>query len=211
MIKGGSVASVNVGAARTVRWRGKTITTGIFKSPTEGRIAIRGVNFVGDDQADRESHGGVTRSAYAYAMEDYAWWKGELGRELPPGQFGENLTLRDVAVNGALIGERWRVGSALLQVTAPRVPCFKLGMKMDDPAFVKRFAVALRPGAYLSVLEPGEVGSEDLVAIVSRPNHAMSIEEMVRIYLFQQERIPELVDVPELPDNWREWAQRHGA
>ena len=205
----GSVVSVNVGAVRTVRWHGRAVTTGIFKAPVQGKIALHGVNLDGDDQADRQNHGGVTRSAYAYAVEDYFWWQTELGRDLPPGMFGENLTVQNINVNGALVGERWRVGSAIVQVTAPRVPCFKLAMKMDDPGFIRRFAHALRPGAYLSIVEPGDVGRGDRVEIVSRPEHTTSIEEMTRIYLFQQERIAELVAVPEMPENWRAWAQRH--
>ena len=204
-----SIVSVNVGAVRTVEHGGARITTGIFKEPVAGRVRLRGVNLDGDDQADRGVHGGRERAAYAYAAEDYDWWNGELGRDCAPGTFGENFTTRGVDVSGALIGERWRIGSAVVQVTSPRVPCYKLAMKMDDPQFVRRFAAALRPGAYLSIVEEGDVAAGDGVQIVHRPGHALTLAEMVRIYFFERHRIGELVDVEDLPAGWRDWAREH--
>jgi MOSC domain-containing protein YiiM len=204
-----SIVSVNVGAVRTVEHGGTHITTGIFKEPVSGRVRLRGVNLDGDDQADRGVHGGADRAAYAYASEDYDWWRGQLGRDCAPGTFGENLTTRGIDVSGALVGERWRVGSAVVQVTSPRVPCYKLAMKMDDPTFVRRFAAALRPGAYLSIVEEGDVAAGDGVEIVHRPGHALTLAEMVRIYFFERHRIGELVDIEELPEGWREWAREH--
>jgi len=201
---------VNVSEARTVEYRGEIVTTGIFKTPVKGRIPISGVNLRGDDQADRQNHGGKTRAAYAYAQEDYAWWEQALSRVLPPGKFGENLTLRGIDVTRALVGERWRVGTAELQVTSPRVPCYKLAMTMDDPAFVKRFAQALRPGAYLSILNEGHVAAGDPVEVLWRPSHKLTLEEMARIYLFQPSRAGEML-VPELPEDWRAWALQHSA
>ncbi len=206
----GLLVSVNVSEVRRVEYRGEIVTTGIFKRPVEGRTPISGVNLRGDDQADRENHGGKSRAAYAYAQEDYAWWKEALHREVPPGQFGENLTLRGIDVTGALVGERWRVGTTELQVTAPRVPCYKLAMTMDDPTFVKRFAQALRPGAYLSILKEGYVAPGDAVEVLWKPGHELTLEEMARIYLFQQARAGEML-VPELPEHWREWALAHRA
>ena len=202
----GVVIAVNVGPARTVRWRGQTITTGIFKSPVAGRVRIQGVNLVGDQQADRTNHGGAVRSVYAYTVEDYAWWSSELGRDLTPGTFGENLTVRGIDANDALVGERWRIGTAVLQVTVPRVPCYKLAMRMDDPTFVKRFAAALRPGPYFTVLTEGEVGAGDAIEVVWRPRHLLSVREMARIYLFERHRLAAFLDVPELPLSWRTWA-----
>ena len=204
-----SIMSVNVGAVRTVERGGKPITTGIFKEPVAGRVRLHGVNLDGDDQADRGVHGGRDRAAYAYASEDYAWWAGELGRDCAPGTFGENFTTRGIDVSGALIGERWRVGSAVVQVTSPRIPCYKLAMKMDDPQFVRRFAEALRPGAYLSVVQEGDVAAGDGVEIVHRPGHDLSLAAMVRIYFFERHRIGELVDVEDLPAGWRDWAREH--
>jgi MOSC domain-containing protein YiiM len=206
----GLVLSVNVSEVRTVEYRGAAVTTGIFKTPVKGRIPISGVNLRGDDQADRQNHGGKTRAAYAYAQEDYAWWEQALSRVLPPGKFGENLTLRGIDVTRALVGERWRVGTAELQVTSPRVPCYKLAMTMEDPTFVKRFAQALRPGAYLSILNEGHVAAGDPVEVLWRPSHKLTLEEMARIYLFQPSRAGEML-VPELPDDWRAWALQHSA
>jgi len=200
----GSVLSVNVSAIRTVEYNGDLVTTGIFKSPVEGRIRFEGVNLHGDDQADRQNHGGPIRAAYAYANEDYRWWQTTLGRTLSPGKFGENLTLRGVDVSGALVGERWRVGTAILEVTSPRVPCYKLGIAMEDPGFIRAFARALRPGAYLRIVEEGAVGAGDLVAVASKPQHNLTLETMARIYLFERKRLEELL-VPQLPDEWREW------
>lgn len=203
-MSGGRVTSVNVSDVRTVEYRGTSITTGIFKKPVAERLAVAGINVRGDAQADRSVHGGPTRAVYAYAEEDYAWWSDALGRALPAGTFGENLTLAGIDVTRALVGERWRVGTTTFDVTSPRVPCFKLAMVMDDPTFVKRFAKALRPGAYLAIVEPGEIGAGDVAEIVARPEHTLTLEKMTDIYFNHRDRSRELL-VPELPESWREW------
>jgi MOSC domain-containing protein YiiM len=141
-----SLVSVNVGTPRPISYRGRQVMTGIWKEPVDGRVAVRGVNVDGDDQADRKVHGGVDKAIYAYSREDYEWWEGELARSMDPGTFGENLTTSGVDLNQAQIGERWRVGTAVLEVSEPRFPCFKLGVKMGTQRFVKRFAKARRPG-----------------------------------------------------------------
>ncbi len=123
--------------------RGRPLMSAIAKSPVEGRVRVAGVNVAGDDQADRRVHGGPDKAVYAYAAEDTAWWAGELGRPLEPGMFGENLTTEGVDVSGALVGERWRVGTVELEVCQPRLPCAKLGLRFGDPRMVKRFG---RPG-----------------------------------------------------------------
>src|SRR3954469_15767090 len=153
------VESVNVGVPRPVGTRGHTVWTAIWKDPAEGRVPLRGVNLRGDDQADRSVHGGPDKAVYAYAAEDTEWWEAELGRALGPGAFGENLTVRGLGVSEAVIGERWAVGSTLLEVAQPRLPCFKLGIRMGDPRFLKRFTEAGRPGAYLRVVEEGDIGA----------------------------------------------------
>jgi MOSC domain-containing protein YiiM len=200
-----TLTSVNVSSIRTVEYAGKEITTGIFKAPVEGPVAVRGVNLEGDDQADRAVHGGRFQAVYAYATEDYAWWETALGRPLPAGQFGENLTTRGIDINGALVGERWRVGSAVFSITIPRVPCYKLGMKMDDPRFLKRFARALRPGSYLSIVDEGRVTAGDTIDVIWRPTHHLTVRDAAEIFLFEHERSSELL-VPEMPSSWREWA-----
>jgi len=170
------VLSVNVGGVRTVEVGDRTITTAIWKSPVKGRVALAGVNLSGDDQADRSVHGGGDKAVYAYAWEDSVWWQEELGRELVPGNFGENLTLEGVPVADAVVGERWRIGSALLEVSEPRFPCFKLGIRMGDPRFVKRFAAARRPGTYLRIVAGGDVGAGDRIEVQPTGDAA---EEMV--------------------------------
>ena len=184
--------SVNVGAVEEVRWRGEIVTTAIWKHPVEGRVAIRGVNLDGDDQADREVHGGKDKAVYAYAREDVAWWEAEIHRPLEPAAFGENLTLAGVDVTGARIGERWRIGSVELEVSGPRVPCAKLGARMGDPLFPRKFVAAGRPGAYLSVPTPGTLQAGDEVFVVDRPDHGVSVGLVYEVALRAPWRLPEL-------------------
>ena len=157
------VVSVNVAEERTLERRGRRLRTGLWKRPVEGPVAIGELGLEGDFQGDLRVHGGPDKAVYAYAEEDIRWWENQLGRTLGAGFFGENLTLRGVDVSGARVGERWEVGSALLQVTDARRPCWKLQRKVGESRFVKRFAEARRPGAYLRVLRPGEVRAGDPV------------------------------------------------
>jgi len=144
------VASVNVGRPRPVDTGRRVVETAIWKRPVAGRVAVRGVNVDGDDQADRTVHGGPDKAVYAYALEEIRQWEDELGRPLGAAAFGENLTTEGIDVSGALVGERWRIGTTLLEVVQPRLPCFKLGLRMGDPTFLKRFAESSRPGAYMA-------------------------------------------------------------
>jgi MOSC domain-containing protein YiiM len=141
---------------------------------------VRGVNLAGDDQSDRRVHGGDRKAVYAYAREDLDWWGERLGRPLGSGTFGENLTTDGLDVTGARVGERWRVGTALLEVTQPRLPCYKLELRMDRTGFIGEFIDGGRPGAYLRIVEEGEVGAGDAVRIVSRPDGAPSMAEVMR-------------------------------
>ena len=204
----GVVESVNVGTPREVSWRGRTVTTAIWKAPVAGRVAVRGVNVDGDEQADKEHHGGVDKALYAYAAEDLEWWSGQLGRELGLGGFGENLTVRGIDVSAAEVGERWRVGGTLLEVASPRTPCFKLGIRMGSQRFPRRFAVAGRPGAYLRILAEGEVAAGDPVEVVHRPGHGLTVAEVSRIYHDDHAGAPRLLQAPELADTWKQWAER---
>jgi MOSC domain-containing protein YiiM len=202
---GGSVLSVNVAEIREIPRGGQMVPTGIWKVPVEGRVAVRGVNVAGDQQADRSVHGGPDKAVYAYAREDTDWWEEELERELPHGAFGENLTLRGVDVSGALIGERWRIGSVLLEVSEPRFPCWKLGARFDDPRMLKRFSAALRPGAYLRIAEEGELAAGDTVEIAERPDHDLTIAGFARAYLQDRDALPRLLEVPAVSELWRDW------
>ena len=200
------VVSVNVGAPRTVEHNGRVVTTAIWKHPVSGRVPVRGLNLAGDDQADRSVHGGVDKAVYAYAREDYEWWGGELGAEaLEAGTFGENLTVSGLDLNAAMVGERWRVGSALLEVSEPRFPCFKLGIRMGDPRFLKRFAAARRPGTYLRIVEEGELGAGDQIEVVERPGHRVTIGLFVEAYLGDRSRLVDLLAADALSATWRAW------
>ncbi len=126
----GSLLSVNVGGAREFEYNGRPAKSAIWKSPIPGRVVARGVNLAGDDQADRGAHGGPDKAIYAYAVEDYGWWESEIGRRLEHGEFGENLTTESIDVTNALVGERWDIGSTVLEVSEPRVPCWRLAARM---------------------------------------------------------------------------------
>jgi MOSC domain-containing protein YiiM len=201
------VVSVNVGQVRTVEHDGGTVTTGIWKEPVDGRVAVRGVNLDGDDQADRSVHGGVDKAVYSYAFEDYEWWSIELGRRLGAGTFGENLTIEGFDLREAVVGQRWRVGTALLEISEPRFPCFKLGIRMDDPRFLKRFASARRPGSYLRIAEEGELGAGDPIEIVSTPEHGLTIGEFNEAYLGNRAALRDLLRADQLSETWRGWIE----
>jgi MOSC domain-containing protein YiiM len=193
---------VNVGAARDVEWRGEVVRTGIWKHPVAGRVSLRGVNFAGDDQADRRVHGGADKAVYAYAWEDYEFWRAHEGLDTAPGLFGENLTVAGIDLTAALVGERWRVGSTLLEVAQPRTPCYKLGIRVGDPGFPKRFLAAARPGAYLRVVQEGEVGADDRVEVTDRPAHGVTLGAMLAA-LRDRDAAAALARVPYLPAFWR--------
>lgn len=203
----GRLLSVNVGTPRTFEFDGRAVKSAIWKSPVVGRVAARGVNLEGDDQADRKAHGGPDKAIYAYAVEEVRWWERELGRSLEHGQFGENLTTEGIDMNEAAVGERWEVGTALLEVCEPRVPCWRLAVRMDDKGFVRRFTEALRPGAYLRILVEGFVGSGDEIRVVDRPHHGVTIRDVFRIYTRDRQEAERLLTVPGLSESWKAWAK----
>lgn len=200
----GSVLSVNVAQMRQIQRQGELVWTGIWKHPVTGPVAVRGVNVEGDDQGDRSVHGGPDKAVYAYAREDIDWWERELGKELPDGIFGENLTLHGVDPAKALVGERWRIGSVLLEVSEPRFPCWKLGVRFGDPRMLKRFALARRTGTYLRIVEEGTLEAGDPVEPVSRPAHQLTIADFVHAYLEDRSQLPRLL-IPEVSESWRDW------
>jgi MOSC domain-containing protein YiiM len=207
-----AIVSVNAGRPRQVEWHGRTVTTAIWKSPVRGRALVEGINLAGDDQADRRVHGGETKAVYAYAAEDYAWWAGQLGEKLPPGTFGENLTLEGVDVRALVVGERWRAGTAVLRVSEPRFPCFKLGIRMGDAAFVDRFAAARRNGSYFAIERAGMVGAGDAMERLDTPDDRYTIGEWIDAYEEGDPAALERVAAhPLISESWRDWAQRAAA
>jgi MOSC domain-containing protein YiiM len=205
------VVSVNVGGVESFDHHGRSVTSAISKRPVAGRVRSAGVNLVGDDQADRRVHGGPDRALYAYAVEDSDWWAGELGRPVPPGSMGENLTTAGLDVTGAVIGERWQAGTLTLEVSAPRIPCYKLGIRMGDPRFPPRFAHAGRPGAYLRIVGHGDVGAGDAIVVVDRPDHAVTIALVARAYHDDRSLAARLLDAPQLGGGWLDWARTNSA
>ena len=177
------VISLNVGQPRAVETRGGTVLTSIFKTPVEGRVAVRRNNIDGDRQADLTVHGGTYKAVYCYPEEHYAFWRVELPEtELVPGNFGENLTTRGLMEQSVNIGDRFRIGSAVLQAAQPRMPCYKLGIRFDRADMVKRFWMSGRPGIYFSVVEEGELAAGDAIEKVSAETDGISIADVVALY-----------------------------
>ena len=200
----GRLISVNVGTPKRVDTGRRIVETAIWKDPVEGRVAVRGVNLDGDRQADLTVHGGPDKAVYAYAIEETALWEEELGRQLGAGAWGENLTTEGVDVSGAVLGERWRIGTTLLEVVQPRLPCFKLALKMEDPTFVRRFAMASRPGAYLKILEEGDIGAGDEIEVSGRPDHGVDVRLVADAFLLDHSLIERAQEAPQLLDSLRE-------
>ena len=180
----GHIVSLNVGTPKEIPVRGnRTVLTSIFKSPIEGRRAVRRHNIEGDQQSDLTVHGGPYKAIYCYPEEHYTFWKAELpATDFTPGMFGENLTTSGLLEDQVCIGDRFRAGSALLQVTQPRMPCFKLGIRFDRADMVKRFWRAGRPGIYFSIVEEGDIASADtLERTTEHPSH-VSIADVLALY-----------------------------
>ena len=202
-----SIVSVNVGRQRAVDHRGRTVSTGIFKDPVESPVRVEGASLAGDDQADRRAHGGTHKAVYAYGSEDYAWWSGRLDRQLPAGVFGDNLTTAGIDVSGAVIGQQWRIGDVVLEVNEPRVPCFKLGIKMGDPRFPMMFSAADRPGTYLRIIAEGPLIAGDAVEVGPPPVHGLTVSDIARIYDRDGHEAAHLLAAPELSEPWKQWAR----
>lgn len=177
--------SVNVSLPKEVLYRGRTVTTSIFKEPVDGRVMLRTLNLDGDGQADLMGHGGIYKAAYAYSIENYDYWKRELARtDFTFGQFGENFTVEGMLEDEIHVGDVFRVGGALVEVTQPRVPCYKLGIKMGLPRFVKTFLASCRVGFYLRVLEEGEVDAGDGFEYVRTETERMTVREICHLLYF---------------------------
>lgn len=207
--------SVNVGLPRTVVWRGKTVTTGIFKAPVRGCVTLQRMNLDGDRQADLTVHGGEHKAVYAYPVEHYGYWRSELpGMELPFGMFGENFTVEGLLEADVQVGNRFRIGTAELVVTQPRLPCYKLGIKFQSEDMVKRFLVSGRTGFYCSVAQEGKVEAGDEIHLISGDGNHVSIAEIARLYTTKRygradiETARRAAQVEALPESWRSYLLR---
>ncbi len=201
------LVSVNVGLPREVTRKGKTITTGIYKEPARGRVMLRTLNLDGDRQADLSVHGGPSKAVYAYPIEHYEYWRAELpGMNLPPGMFGENFTTEGLQEDEINIGDRFRVGSAEVMVTEPRLPCYKLAAKFERDDIIKRFLQSGRTGFYFAALHEGEVGAGDEVELIRRDEHGITVADITRLYVRDKDDLQSLrraVQVAALPESWR--------
>ena len=180
------LASVNVALPRAVTYRGRRVWTGIFKEPVQGRVRAGFLNLEGDRQADLRVHGGRDKALYAYDRGNSRFWEERLRRAIPPGQFGENLTVEGMKEEQIRIGDRYRIGTAVVEVSEPRAPCFKLGVKMESPAFLKEFLESGRTGFYLRVIEEGDVGAGDVIETVSRDPAGVTVLDTTRL-IFSRE------------------------
>ena len=176
------VVSVNLGREVSAPWAGGLKRTAIDKRPAAGAVRVGALGLAGDEQCDKAHHGGPDQALYAYAREDLDWWTDRLGRELRGGTFGENVTTEGLDITGAVIGETWRLGDAVVQVTSPRVPCSVFRNWMDEPGWVKAFREAGRPGAYLRVREPGMLRAGDPVELLTRPPDGVTVAEALEVF-----------------------------
>ncbi len=222
------IVSVNTGLPREVSWHGRMVTTGIFKEPVKGRVALRKLNLDGDRQADLTAHGGEYKAVYCYPLGHYDYWKKELpGRELPMGMFGENFTVdgggkalpsgqallggQGLPEESVHLGDRFSVGTAEVAVTQPRMPCYKLGIRFGSDDMVKRFLASGRTGFYVAVLREGEVGAGDEMKLVAREANAVAVSEITRLYVAKRYGEAEIgavrraLRVAELPDGWKKY------
>ncbi|MEV0896433.1 MOSC domain-containing protein [Actinoplanes sp. NPDC049802] len=217
----GIVLSLNVGGSEPNPAKRDAGVTGIGKRPVDHAVTVRrpgpkttGLHsgVVGDFIGDTKHHGGDDQAIYAYAVEDYAWWAAELGRELAPGLFGENLTTEGVDVYNAVIGERWHVGdTVVLETTFGRIPCSTFQHRMGEPRWIKRFAASNRTGAYLRILQEGEIRPGDRIRVADRPAHGLTVSEAFAVYMHAPETLSRLLVADALPSSLRDEVIRRQA
>src|SRR6185369_12219891 len=206
------LVSVNVGLPRDVIWKGKTVTTGIFKDPVEGRVQLRKLNLDGDRQADLRVHGGKNKAVYCYPSEHYEYWREQLPDvHFPWGMFGENLTVEGLFESEVRIGDRLQICSAELVVTQPRMPCYKLALKFERDDIIKRFLDSRLTGFYFSVLKEGELAAGDAREIVGRDSNNFTVADVTRLFLEGEDDIEGLrraLTVEALPESWKTHFER---
>ena len=203
--------SVNVGLPRLAMRNGEPVSTGIFKEPVSDRVILRTLNLDGDRQADLSVHGGPSKAVYAYPSEHYQYWKHELPEmELPWGMFGENFTTEGLHEAQLNIGDQFRIGSAVVMVTEPRMPCYKLGIRFGRTDIIKRFLASERTGFYLSVLQEGEVGVGDEFELIQNNKQSVRVSDVTRLYTRDKhntELLRRAIRVEALPESWKGYFQ----
>jgi MOSC domain-containing protein YiiM len=206
------IISVNVGRPRLVMRDGEPVSTGIFKEPVTGRVMMRTLNLDGDRQADLTVHGGPEKAVYAYPSEHYEFWRRELpDMDLPWGMFGENFTTEDIFETETHIGDKFRIGTAEVMVTQPRMPCYKLGIRFGRTDIIKRFLVSERSGFYFSVLKEGEVGAGDELELIERNDSGVRVVDVTRLYGSDKRNVDLLrraIATKALPGSWREYFEK---
>ena len=205
--RAGSLLSVNVGLPQDVAWHGRTVRTAVWKRPVDGPRTARRLNIDGDGQGDLAGHGGEHRAVFVYQIESYRYWQEQLGRDdFTYGQFGENFTIAGLADDQVCIGDRYRIGAAEFEVTQPRVTCYRVGIRMDDPRIPALLVSHHRPGFYFRVLREGAVqAGDDIVKIASGPESMTVAETDALLYLpgHPRERVQQALRIPALPAGWR--------
>ena len=202
------VLSVNITATvHEGEWTGSEGKTGIDKRGVLGRVAFAHEQVANDVIIDRNAHGGYHQAVYAYAREDADWWEKEIGIAIDNGRFGENLTTQGIDVNAALIGERWQIGSVILEVSQPRIPCRVFAGFWKRPTLIKEFMAAGRPGAYLRIIQEGEIGAGDTIEVIHLPTHAITIADLYAAKNGERSKIQEISMVSELSTKYQEWAK----
>ena len=203
------IISLNVGRPKVVMRNDEPVSTGIFKEPVTGRVRLRTLNLDGDRQADLSVHGGPYKAVYVYPSEHYDYWRRELPEmQLPLGMFGENFTTEGLNESETCIGDMFRVGSARVMVTQPRLPCYKLGIRFGRNDMIKRFLASGRTGFYLSVLEEGEVGKGDEIALIEKAENSVRVSDITRLYARDRtdvETLRRAIRVEALPESWRDY------
>lgn len=189
-------------------WTGSEGRTGIDKRSVDGRVSVKNNGVEGDVIVDRKNHGGYDAAVYAYAQEDLMWWETEIGLSIAFGRFGENLTTEGIDVTNAVIGERWSVGNAILEVSQPRIPCRVFAGFWERPTLIKEFTKAGRPGSYLRIVQEGEIGRGDEIVIIHRPRHGITIADLYAAKSGERSRIGEISNVAELSESYREWSRK---
>jgi MOSC domain-containing protein YiiM len=202
------IISINVALPRLVVSNGRAVSTGIYKAPVSGRVMLRTLNLDGDRQADLTVHGGRSKAVYVYPSEHYSFWREELpGTELPWGMFGENFTVEGFDESIINIGDRFRVGSAEVTVTEPRMPCYKLGIKFGRPDILKRFLASGRTGFYFSVQREGEVEAGDAIELIERDENNVTVADITRLYARGSGDVDVMrraIALEALPISWRD-------